>query len=184
MAIFKRNLELAKLTKRYWFDCATCQNTTPWREWRAQQLDPVETKHPQVSAEAERWYPWVAELHAALEGRHPPHRGWEKEKQICIARTEYVFWFCCSKVKLSLSSPLHLPGMFGTGILSYFSFLRFLVMLNLIIFMLVFSFIMLPIIIAPHASGNITYNQNDGQRKLVCLNQEHILQSGSIMMFS
>ncbi|KAG7485675.1 nodal modulator 1-like [Solea senegalensis] len=58
---------------------------------------------------------------------------------------------------------IHLiEGMFGTGILSYFSFLRFLVMLNLIIFLLMFSFVMLPIIIAPHASGNTTYNQNDG----------------------
>ncbi|KAM9857714.1 transmembrane channel-like protein 7 [Aulostomus maculatus] len=58
---------------------------------------------------------------------------------------------------------IHLiEGMFGTGILSYFSFLRFLVMLNLIIFVLMFSFVLLPIIVAPHASGNITYNQNDG----------------------
>lgn len=53
--------------------------------------------------------------------------------------------------------------MFGTGIQSYFSFLRFLVMLNLIIFLLMFSFVMLPIIVAPHAMGNISYNQNDGE---------------------
>lgn len=53
--------------------------------------------------------------------------------------------------------------MFGTGIQSYFSFLRFLVMLNLIIFVLMFSFVMLPIIVAPHASGNISYNLNDGE---------------------
>lgn len=53
--------------------------------------------------------------------------------------------------------------MFGTGIQSYFSFLRFLVMLNLIIFLLMFSFVMLPIIVAPHASGNISYNLNDGK---------------------
>lgn len=58
---------------------------------------------------------------------------------------------------------IHLiEGMFGTGILSYFSFLRFLVVLNLVIFLLMFSFVMLPIIIAPSASGNITYDQNDG----------------------
>ncbi|XP_071770014.1 transmembrane channel-like protein 7 [Centroberyx gerrardi] len=58
---------------------------------------------------------------------------------------------------------IHLiEGMFGTGILSYFSFLRFLVMLNLVIFLLMFSFVMLPIIIAPYASGNATYNQADG----------------------
>ncbi|XP_008281094.1 transmembrane channel-like protein 7 [Stegastes partitus] len=57
---------------------------------------------------------------------------------------------------------IHLiEGMFGTGILSYFSFLRFLVVLNLIIFLIKFSFVMLPIIIAPYASGNITYNLND-----------------------
>lgn len=56
--------------------------------------------------------------------------------------------------------------MFGQGILSYFSFLRFLVMLNLIIFVLMFSFVMLPIIIAPHTSGNITYNLNDGEKTL------------------
>ncbi|XP_056891025.1 BOS complex subunit NOMO1 [Takifugu flavidus] len=60
-------------------------------------------------------------------------------------------------------SDIHLiEGMFGTGIQSYFSFLRFLVMLNLIIFLLMFSFVMLPIIVAPHATGNISYNQNDG----------------------
>lgn len=53
--------------------------------------------------------------------------------------------------------------MFGTGILSYFSFLRFLVMLNLVIFLLMFSFVMLPIIVVPRASGNITFNQNDGE---------------------
>lgn len=70
-------------------------------------------------------------------------------------------------VKFSLLSSCHL-GMFGTGILSYFSFLRFLVMLNLIIFLLMFSFVLLPIIIAPYASGNATYNQNDGEKTLVC----------------
>lgn len=53
--------------------------------------------------------------------------------------------------------------MFGTGILSYFSFLRFLVMLNLVIFLLMFSFVMLPIIVVPQASGNITFNQDDGE---------------------
>ncbi|CAL8358760.1 unnamed protein product [Boreogadus saida] len=58
---------------------------------------------------------------------------------------------------------IHLiEGMFGTGILSYFSFLRFLVLLNLVIFLLMFSFVMLPIIIAPHAGGNVTFNQADG----------------------
>ncbi|KAM9769395.1 transmembrane channel-like protein 7 [Menidia menidia] len=55
-----------------------------------------------------------------------------------------------------------IEGMFGTGILSYFSFLRFLVMLNLVTFLLMFGFVMLPIIVASHAGGNATYNQHDG----------------------
>ncbi|KAM6940410.1 transmembrane channel-like protein 7, partial [Xenentodon cancila] len=67
-----------------------------------------------------------------------------------------------SSLKLWRRDIHQIEGMFGTGILSYFSFLRFLVMLNLIIFLIMFSFVMLPIIIAPRTSGNITYNQHDG----------------------
>ncbi|XP_048868940.1 transmembrane channel-like protein 7 [Brienomyrus brachyistius] len=55
-----------------------------------------------------------------------------------------------------------IEGMFGTGIRSYFSFLRFLVLLNFVIFLLIFGFVMLPIIAVPHASGNITSNLGDG----------------------
>ncbi|XP_061578826.1 BOS complex subunit NOMO1 [Cololabis saira] len=71
-----------------------------------------------------------------------------------------------SSLKLWRRDIHQIEGMFGTGILSYFSFLRFLVLLNLIIFLIMFSFVMLPIIIAPSVSGNITYNQHDGERKL------------------
>lgn len=55
-----------------------------------------------------------------------------------------------------------IEGMFGTGILSYFSFLRFLVLLNFIIFLLMFGFVILPIIIIPRTAANTTYNQYDG----------------------
>ncbi|XP_042294065.1 transmembrane channel-like protein 7 isoform X2 [Sceloporus undulatus] len=47
-----------------------------------------------------------------------------------------------------------IEGKFGTGIQSYFSFLRFLVVLNLVIFLLVFSFITLPSIIFQHGVVN------------------------------
>ncbi|KAM7393772.1 hypothetical protein PAMP_020621 [Pampus punctatissimus] len=74
---------------------------------------------------------------------------------------------------------IHLiEGMFGTGILSYFSFLRFLVMLNLIIFIIMFGLVMFPIIIAPHAAGNITYNQNDGS---VCSNYPSSARRGLVI---
>ncbi|NWV23665.1 TMC7 protein, partial [Origma solitaria] len=45
---------------------------------------------------------------------------------------------------------------FGTGIQSYFSFLRFLVLLNFIIFILMFSFITLPTIISKYGIFNST----------------------------
>ncbi|XP_033828053.1 transmembrane channel-like protein 7 [Periophthalmus magnuspinnatus] len=67
-----------------------------------------------------------------------------------------------SSLKLWRGDIHAIEGMFGTGILSYFSFLRFLVLLNFIIFLLMFSFVMLPIIIVPHTSANKTYNQYDG----------------------
>nr|XP_060642287.1 transmembrane channel-like protein 7 [Anolis sagrei ordinatus] len=50
-----------------------------------------------------------------------------------------------------------IEGKFGTGIQSYFSFLRFLVILNLVIFLLVFSFITLPSAVFQHGIVNGSY---------------------------
>ncbi|NWI41174.1 TMC7 protein, partial [Picathartes gymnocephalus] len=49
-----------------------------------------------------------------------------------------------------------IEGKFGTGIQSYFSFLRFLVLLNFIIFILMFSFVTFPIIISKYGIFNST----------------------------
>ncbi|NXO13083.1 TMC7 protein, partial [Oriolus oriolus] len=49
-----------------------------------------------------------------------------------------------------------IEGKFGTGIQSYFSFLRFLVLLNFIIFILMFSFVTLPIIASEYGIFNST----------------------------
>ncbi|NWR32385.1 TMC7 protein, partial [Tachuris rubrigastra] len=49
-----------------------------------------------------------------------------------------------------------IEGTFGTGIQSYFSFLRFLVLLNFIIFILMFSFVTLPTIIYDYGIFNST----------------------------
>ncbi|XP_062999247.1 transmembrane channel-like protein 7 [Elgaria multicarinata webbii] len=50
-----------------------------------------------------------------------------------------------------------IEGKFGTGIQSYFSFLRFLVILNFVNFLLVFSFITLPTAISRHGVVNSSY---------------------------
>ncbi|NXT46014.1 TMC7 protein, partial [Pluvianellus socialis] len=50
-----------------------------------------------------------------------------------------------------------IEGKFGTGIQSYFSFLRFLVLLNFIIFLLMFSFVTLPSIISEYGMFNSSF---------------------------
>lgn len=57
---------------------------------------------------------------------------------------------------LIIDTFLLFPGKFGTGIQSYFSFLRFLVLLNFIIFILMFSFVTLPTIISKYGLFNST----------------------------
>ncbi|NXA88001.1 TMC7 protein, partial [Melanocharis versteri] len=49
-----------------------------------------------------------------------------------------------------------IEGKFGAGIQSYFSFLRFLVLLNFILFILMFSFVTLPIIVSEYGIFNST----------------------------
>ncbi|NXG17691.1 TMC7 protein, partial [Grallaria varia] len=49
-----------------------------------------------------------------------------------------------------------IEGRFGIGVQSYFSFLRFLVLLNFIIFILMFSFVILPTIISNYRTFNST----------------------------
>ncbi|XP_067407148.1 transmembrane channel-like protein 7 [Emydura macquarii macquarii] len=51
----------------------------------------------------------------------------------------------------------NIEGKFGTGIQSYFSFLRFLVLLNFIIFVLMFSFITLPSTISKYGVLNSSH---------------------------
>lgn len=138
--------------------CFSCQDTAFGWSSRAQQLETVQAKCPQVCEEAEGRWRWLAGLSGALEEWHPPDWGWGRRTPSTASAASVLWMMKC----LPDSSPAF-TGMFGTGIQSYFYFLRFLVMLNLIIFLLMFSFVMLPIIVAPHASGNISYDLNDGE---------------------
>uniref|UniRef100_A0AAX7UIA6 Transmembrane channel-like protein n=1 Tax=Astatotilapia calliptera TaxID=8154 RepID=A0AAX7UIA6_ASTCA len=79
-------------------------------------------------------------------------------------RDESEEWL--SSLKLWRGDIHLIEGMFGTGILSYFSFLRFLVTLNFIIFLLMFGFVMLPIIIK-HILSYCSVYESDSRRGLV-----------------
>ncbi|XP_054698477.1 transmembrane channel-like protein 7 isoform X2 [Grus americana] len=50
-----------------------------------------------------------------------------------------------------------IEGKFGTGVQSYFSFLRFLVLLNFVIFILMFSFVTLPTVISTYGIFNSSF---------------------------
>ncbi|XP_056192502.1 transmembrane channel-like protein 7 [Falco biarmicus] len=86
--------------------------------------------------------------------------GWNKWKRTSSKSLKKVL----SEVK-ELSSYLELwrhdihsiEGKFGTGIQSYFSFLRFLVLLNFIIFILMFSFVTLPSVISTYGIFNSSF---------------------------
>ncbi|KAF1430450.1 Transmembrane channel-like protein 7, partial [Spheniscus magellanicus] len=62
-----------------------------------------------------------------------------------------------SRLELWRSDIRSIEGKFGTGIQSYFSFLRFLVLLNLIIFILMFSFVTFPSIISEYGIFNSSF---------------------------
>ncbi|NXX44273.1 TMC7 protein, partial [Tricholaema leucomelas] len=86
--------------------------------------------------------------------------GWEQWKRTSSKSLKRAL----SEVK-ELSSYLKLwrrdihsiEGKFGTGIQSYFSFLRFLVLLNFVIFILMFSFVTLPSVISKSGVFNSSF---------------------------
>ncbi|NXK48619.1 TMC7 protein, partial [Chauna torquata] len=86
--------------------------------------------------------------------------GWNQWK-----RTSSKSWKKVLKDIKELSSYLELwrhdihniEGKFGTGIQSYFSFLRFLVLLNFLIFILMFSFVTLPTVISKYGIFNSSF---------------------------
>uniref|UniRef100_A0A146S3B0 Transmembrane channel-like protein n=1 Tax=Fundulus heteroclitus TaxID=8078 RepID=A0A146S3B0_FUNHE len=139
-------------------------------KWSVSTVNRIEERQKsQMEQRAIRELPIsMAEKRRHKEQRLGEHQGlsswgqWRQNTRRSLKRLRDDAREIFSSMKLWRRDIHQIEGMFGTGILSYFSFLRFLVALNLIIFLLMFSLVMLPIIVAPHASGNVTYNQRDG----------------------
>uniref|UniRef100_A0A8V0Z9Y0 Transmembrane channel-like protein n=1 Tax=Gallus gallus TaxID=9031 RepID=A0A8V0Z9Y0_CHICK len=99
----------------------------------------------------------IAEKRDLQQGDIKYSSGWNHWK-----RTSSKSWKKALKDIKELSSYMQLwrhdihsiEGKFGTGIQSYFSFLRFLVLLNFLMFILMFSFVTLPAVISNYGIFN------------------------------
>ncbi|XP_074014598.1 transmembrane channel-like protein 7 [Numenius arquata] len=123
-----------------------------------------EQEGDQVAARPAREYPLsIAEKRRLRDYQQADIKhlsGWKQWKRTSSKSLKKVL----SEVK-EFSSYLELwrhdihsiEGKFGTGIQSYFSFLRFLVLLNFIIFILMFSFVTLPSIIFEYGMFNSSF---------------------------
>ncbi|NWI58412.1 TMC7 protein, partial [Calyptomena viridis] len=78
-----------------------------------------------------------------------------------------------------------IEGRFGTAIQSYFSFLRFLVLLNFIIFILMFGFVTLPTIISTYGIFNSTATKISPQNiEYICTIYEPSDNQGLVYFFT
>ncbi|XP_069066334.1 transmembrane channel-like protein 7 [Pleurodeles waltl] len=137
---------------------STRSNKTSVYEEANQKLDLRPLREYAVSIQEKR------KLRELKEAQSRLTKGWEQWKA-----NRGKTWRRCGQEAHELFSHLQLwrhdirsiEGKFGTGIQSYFSFLRFLVFLNFIIFIMMFAFITLPIVISRHGifnSSDIVYN--------------------------
>lgn len=79
---------------------------------------------------------------------------WQRRKvwqKFQLKWTEYV-----AKMELWSSALKKIEGNFGTGVVAYFLFLRWLMFLNLLIFALIFSFIVMPQVFLGGTEGGVT----------------------------
>ncbi|XP_021266936.1 transmembrane channel-like protein 7 isoform X1 [Numida meleagris] len=139
---------------------------TQERRGNLQRAAAAELRGPQPEGEEDGAQPlWELPLSIAEKRRIRDSRqadikyssGWNQWK-----RTSSKSWKKALKDIKELSSYLELwrhhihsiEGKFGTGIQSYFSFLRFLVLLNFLMFILMFSFVVLPAVISDYGIFN------------------------------
>ncbi|XP_009884906.1 PREDICTED: transmembrane channel-like protein 7 [Charadrius vociferus] len=128
------------------------------------EQDQAAQEGEEVAARPAREYPLsIAEKRRLRDCQQADIRylsGWKQWKRTSSKSLKKVL----NEVK-ELSSYLKLwrhdihsiEGKFGTGIQSYFSFLRFLVLLNFIIFILMFSFVILPSVISKYGVFNSSF---------------------------
>nr|XP_006006996.1 PREDICTED: transmembrane channel-like protein 7 isoform X1 [Latimeria chalumnae] len=86
---------------------------------------------------------------------------WKVDTLRSLKRFQMESLAALSVLKLWKSDIHEIEGRFGTGIKSYFLFLRFLVLLNAVIFLLMFGFVTLPVAVSKFGIINATYTQTN-----------------------
>ncbi|XP_066292025.1 transmembrane channel-like protein 7 isoform X1 [Branchiostoma lanceolatum] len=95
------------------------------------------------------------EMLRRLEGKRIKGFGWRVSMQRRWKKSRENMHDFFAKLEV-WRSPMHsIEGKFGTGILSYFQFMRWLLFLNLVIFLLMFLFILLPAVIFTRQVGTV-----------------------------
>uniref|UniRef100_S4R879 Transmembrane channel-like protein n=1 Tax=Petromyzon marinus TaxID=7757 RepID=S4R879_PETMA len=79
-------------------------------------------------------------------------QGWKRSQWKSLKRLNTLVKSWLKGLVLWRSSIHQIEGKFGTGIQAYFSFLRFLVVLNAVIFLLMLCFVTVPAIVGQHVA--------------------------------
>ncbi|KAI8492670.1 ion transport [Branchiostoma belcheri] len=95
-----------------------------------------------------------------LQGKRLKGFGWKVSAQRRWKKSKENMHDFFAKLEV-WRSPMHsIEGKFGTGILSYFQFMRWLLFLNLVIFLLMFLFILLPSLIFTRQEATVSSTNN------------------------
>ncbi|KAL7977443.1 hypothetical protein Chor_009392 [Crotalus horridus] len=111
---------------------------------------------------------------------------WRREKSKSLRRLQSQASIAISSAELWRGTLHHIEGHFGTGIQSYFNFLRFLVLLNFAASLLVVGFMIAPNAAFEALQLNWTSQANSslGLGSVLCLKQSLVSEDTSLALYS